>query len=407
MPSKPMGRKEPYRVTLGVSAGISIYKACDLVRRLKERSCDVRVVMTGHATEMVAPVTFQALSQNQVITDLFAGAGDPSIAHIELAKWEQLLLVAPATANVLGKFARGIADDFLSTHYLATTSPVLLVPAMNGNMWRHAAVQENLATLKGRGHQIMQPGTGSLACGDVDEGRLPEPAQIAEEALRLLQDERGLEKVRVLVTAGPTREALDPVRFLSNRSSGKMGYAIAAEALKRGARVTLISGPTTLEPPQGAAFVPVTTAAEMEAAVSAHFADCQVLVMAAAVADYRPLQVLPSKRKKGAEAWRIELELAPDILAGLKPLKKRGQILCGFAAETEDLKANALKKLKDKGLDLIAANDVSSSGSGFEADRNALTLFWSDGREERVPESSKAECARALWDAIQETLGGS
>jgi len=406
MPSSVKREKEHHRVTLGVSAGISIYKACDLVRRLKERSCDVRVVMTGHATQMIAPVTFQALSQNPVITDLFAGAGDPSIAHIELAKWEQLLIVAPATANVLGKFARGIADDFLSTHYLASTSPVLLVPAMNGNMWRHPAVQENLATLKGRGHQVMQPATGSLACGDLDEGRLPEPVQIAEEVLRLLQRERGLEKIRVLVTAGPTREALDPVRFLSNRSSGRMGYAIVEEAVRRGARVTLISGPTALEPPRGAAFVPVTTAAEMEAAVRAHFSDCQVLVMAAAVADYRPIQVLPSKRKKGAEEWRVDLILAPDILGGLKPLKKPGQLLCGFAAETEDLKANATKKLKSKGLDLIAANDVSRESSGFESDRNALTLFWRDGREERVPESSKAECARALWDAIQETLGG-
>jgi len=406
MPSK-QENKETHRVTLGVSAGISIYKACDLVRRLKERRCDVRVVMTEHATRMIAPVTFQALSGNPVITDLFAGAGDPSIAHVELAKWEQALVVAPATANVLGKFAGGIADDFLSTHYLACTSPVLLVPAMNGNMWRHPAVRENMARLKKNGHRVLEPGQGSLACGDVDEGRLPEPAQIADEVVRLLEVKRGSEGVRVLVTAGPTREALDPVRFLSNRSSGKMGYAVAEEAVRRGARVTLISGPTALEPPRGAAFIPVTTAAEMQAAVTAHFADCRVLVMAAAVADYRPLRVLSTKKKKGERDWQIELVRTPDILAGLKRLRKKGQLLCGFAAETDHLKANAMKKLKEKGLDLIAANDVSRTDAGFDSDRNALTLFWRDGREERIAESSKAQCASALLNAIQERLGGS
>jgi phosphopantothenoylcysteine decarboxylase/phosphopantothenate--cysteine ligase len=306
----------------------------------------------------------------------------------------------------MGKFARGIADDFLTTHYLASTAPVLIVPAMNGAMWRHPAVLENVAILKTRGHHLLQPEKGLLACGDVDEGRLPEPVNIAEEALRLLGRTGSLQDVRVLVTAGPTREALDPVRFLTNRSSGKMGYAIAEEALRRGARVTLISGPTTLEPPRGAAFVPVRTAAEMEGAVRAHFADCQVLVMAAAVADYKPVQILESKRKKGTGEWRIELVHTADILSGLKPLRKPGQLVCGFAAETEDLRTNALKKLEEKGLDLIAANDVSRPAAGFDTDRNALTLFWKDGREERVKECSKSECAKALWDAIQETLRG-
>jgi phosphopantothenoylcysteine decarboxylase / phosphopantothenate---cysteine ligase len=407
MPSKAEKEKTAKHVTLGVSAGIAIYKACDLVRRLKEQGCEVKVVMTDHATRMIAPVTFQALSGNPVITDLFAGAGDPSIAHIELARWERLLIVAPATANVLGKFARGIADDFISTHYLAGTAPVLLVPAMNGNMWRHGAVQENLSILKGRGHAVLQPGKGSLACGDIDEGRLPEPAEIAEEALRMLQADRRLEGVRVLVTAGPTRESLDPVRFLSNRSSGKMGYAVALEAARRGAKVTLISGPTALEPPSGVAFVPVTTAAQMESAVRAHFRDSKVLVMAAAVADYRPLKVLPTKKKKGEKEWDVELVRTPDILGGLKPLRKRHQFVCGFAAETDHLRANALKKLREKGLDLIAANDVSKTATGFDSDKNALALFWRDGREERIPESHKAECARALLDAIQEALGGS
>jgi phosphopantothenoylcysteine decarboxylase/phosphopantothenate--cysteine ligase len=393
-------------VTLGVSAGISIYKACDLVRRLRERGCDVRVVMTGHAAQMVAPVTFQALSGNAVITDLFAGAGDPSIAHIELAKWEELLLVAPATANALGKFARGIADDFLSTHYLASTAPVLLAPAMNGAMWRHPAVQENLGILEGRGHLILQPGRGSLACGDVDDGRLPEPSAIAEEALRLLSAAGDLAGVKVLVTAGPTREPLDPVRYLTNRSSGKMGYAVAREAERRGAQVTLVSGPTALDPVRGAALIPVVSAAQMEAAVRERFPDCDILVMAAAVADYRLASALPEKRKKTSGGWTLVLEPTADILSGLKDLRRPGQFICGFAAETEEVKANARRKLADKGLDLIAANDVSREGTGFDSDRNALTLLWPDGSEDRVPEASKAQCAQALWDAIGEARRG-
>jgi phosphopantothenoylcysteine decarboxylase / phosphopantothenate---cysteine ligase len=396
----------PRRVTLGVSAGISIYKACDLVRRLRERDCEVRVVMTPHAAQMVAPVTFQALSGQPVITDLFAGAGDPSIAHVELAKWEELLLVAPATANVIGKFAHGVADDFLSTHYLASTSPVLLAPAMNGNMWRHAAVQENLKILEGRGHVILQPGRGSLACGDVDDGRLPEPTAIADEALMILDRPGDLAGVRVLVTAGPTREAIDPVRYVSNRSSGKMGYAVAREALRRGAEVTLVSGPVALEPPHGAEVVRVTTAAEMEAAVRERFAGAHVLVMAAAVADYRAARPLAGKHKRSGSSWRVDLKPTADILAGLKKLRTQGQFLCGFAAETENVKANAKKKLAEKGLDLIAANDVSREDVGFDSDRNALTLLWPDGSEDRIPEASKTRCAKALWDAIVEARRG-
>ena len=394
------------RVTLGVSAGIGIYKACDLVRRLRERGCEVRVVMTAHAAQMVAPVTFQALSGNAVITDLFAGAGDPSIAHIELAKWEGVLLVAPATANVLGKLARGIADDFLSTHYLASTAPVLLAPAMNGNMWRHRAVQENLAILQGRGHRILQPGRGSLACGDVDDGRLPEPAAIADEVVVLLGRDGDLKGKRVLVTAGPTREALDPVRYLTNRSSGKMGYAVAREALRRGAEVTLVSGPVALDAPMGATVVSVTTASEMESAVREAFPSCDILVMAAAVADYRLAVPLSSKHKKSGGPWNLQLEPTPDILKGLKKLKKKGQFVCGFAAETEGLKANAKRKLEEKGLDLIAANDVSGTIAGFDTDRNALILLWPDGRSLPISETSKDGCARSLWDGIGEALRG-
>jgi len=402
----PKNPETPHRVTLGVSAGISIYKACDLVRRLMERRCEVRVVMTPHATKMVAPVTFQALSGHPVIVDLFEGAGDPSIAHIELAKWEQLLVVAPATANVLAKFARGLADDFLSTHYLATQAPVLVAPAMNGAMWRHPATAENLEILRRRGHTLMAPGRGQLACGDWDEGRLPEPQAIADAAMHLLTARGQMAGLKVLVTAGPTREPLDAVRFLSNRSSGKMGFAVAREAALRGAEVTLVAGPVTLETPPGVTRLDVVTAAEMEEAVRGHFGSCDILVMAAAVADYRAVTPLKGKRKKDASEWAPALAPTADILASLRAARRPGQFVCGFAAETEELKAHALEKLRGKGLDLIAANDVSHESLGFDSDRNALTLFTPDGDEQRVPEASKTECAFALWDAILEARSG-
>ncbi|MCI4398037.1 MAG: bifunctional phosphopantothenoylcysteine decarboxylase/phosphopantothenate--cysteine ligase CoaBC [Acidobacteria bacterium] len=395
-----------WKVTLGVSAGISIYKACDLVRRLRERGAEVRVVMTKNATRMVSPVTFQALSGNPVISDLFEGSGEPSISHIELAKWEDLLVVAPATADILGKFARGIADDFLSTHYLACTSKVLLVPAMNGAMWRHAAVQENVRILAARGHALLSPGRGSLACGDVDDGRLPEPSEIADAALRLIANKGEMAGLKVLVTAGPTREPLDGVRFISNRSSGKMGYAIAAEAALRGAEVTLVSGPVALEAPFGSERVMTETAEDMEREVRSRFPKCDVLVMAAAVSDYKARKVLPGKRKKDGLTWKPELAAAPDILKGLVPLKRPGQFVCGFAAETSRLKENAIKKLKEKKLDMVAANDVSKAGVGFDSEMNALTLFTPDGAEQRIREGTKASCASALWDAIMEARGG-
>ncbi len=395
-----------WKVTLGVSAGISIYKACDLVRRLRERGGEVRVVMTKNAARMVSPVTFQALSGNPVISDLFEGSGEPSISHIELAKWEELLLVAPATADILGKFANGIADDFLSTHYLACTSKVLLVPAMNGAMWRHAAVQENVRLLAARGHAILAPGRGSLACGDVDEGRLPEPPEIADEALRLISKKGDMAGLKVLVTAGPTREPLDGVRFISNRSSGKMGYAIAAEAARRGAEVMLVSGPVALEAPFGCERVMVETAEEMEKEVRSRFPKCDLLVMAAAVSDYKARKVHPGKRKKDGLAWKPELAPAPDILKGIAPLKKRGQFVCGFAAETSSLKENAMKKLIEKKLDMVAANDVSKPGSGFDSEMNALTLFTPDGAEQRIREGTKSSCASSLLDAIAEARGG-
>jgi len=402
--SREEGAGRPRRVTLGVTAGISIYKACDLVRRLRERGCDVRVVMTKNATRMVGPVTFQALSSHPVITDLFEGAGDPTIAHVELAKWEEILLVAPATANVLGKFARGIADDFLSTHYLAGTAPVLLAPAMNGAMWRHPAVRENLEILRSRGNRVIPPSTGSLACGDVDEGRLPDPPAIVEQVLVLLDRAEDLGGVTVLVTAGPTREPLDPVRYLSNRSSGRMGHALAAEAARRGARVTLVTGPTALPHPAGVEVVDVATASEMARAVRTRFPGIRLTLMAAAVADYAPADPGTAKIKKSEETWEIPLKRTEDILAALGSAKGEGQILVGFAAETEDLEENARKKLEGKNLDLVCANDVSRSGLGFDSKANAFTLLWRDGSSEEIPPSPKTACARAILDRILERL---
>lgn len=399
--------EKPYRVTLGVTAGIAVYKACDLVRRLREKNCEVKVVMTEHATKMVAPLTFQALSGNAVITGLFDVGGDASISHIELAEWEDLLIVAPATADILGKLAHGIADDFLSTHYLANRGkPVLIVPTMNGFMYRHPAVQHNLHLLAERGHYLMKAGRGDLACGDTDDGRMPEPVEIAEEALLLLEKGKSLKGVRVLVTAGPTREALDPVRYISNRSSGKMGYAVAAEAARRGADVTLVSGPVSLTPPPGVEVVSVVTAGEMEAAVKERFLACDILVMAAAVSDYRPSAPLDSKKKKETSGWSIELRPTNDILTEIGSLKKKGQFICGFAAETSDVEKNAEKKLREKNLDLIAANDVSAEGIGFESDRNALVLLRPDGERIEISERSKLECAGIMWDVIEEKING-
>jgi len=399
--------EKPYRVTLGVTAGIAIYKACDLVRRLREKNCEVKVVMTEHATKMVAPLTFQALSGNAVTTGLFDAGGDASISHIELAEWEDLLIVAPATADILGKFASGIADDFLTTHYLANRGkPVLIVPTMNGFMYRHPAVQHNLHLLAERGHYLMKAGRGDLACGDSDEGRMVEPTQIADEAMGILENAGSLEGVKVLVTAGGTREAIDAVRFISNRSSGKMGYALAGEAVRRGAEVTLISGVTALSPPAGAKFVQVVSATEMEAAVKKHFPSTDILVMAAAVSDYRPAKALTSKKKKSASDWKLDLRPTKDILLEVKKLKKKKHFVCGFAAETENLENNAAKKLEEKKLDLIAANDVSRKGIGFDSDENAMVLIKPDGKKIRISRRSKPDCAKELWNRIEEIRRG-
>jgi phosphopantothenoylcysteine decarboxylase / phosphopantothenate---cysteine ligase len=386
-------------VLLGVTGCIAAYKACEILRALQGLGLDVRVVMTEHATRFVGPVTFEALSRHPVYLDPFARDGGAEMPHVQWTTDADLLLVAPATANILGKFAHGIADDALSTLYLATQAPVVIAPAMNVAMWRHPAVVANLALLRARGVSVVEPGTGYLACGAVGEGRLGEVQQIVAAVAARLQGARDLAGVSVLVTAGPTREPIDPVRFISNRSSGRMGYALAAAARDRGARVTLVSGPTALSAPSGVERVDVVTAEEMARAVETRAPEAQVIVMAAAVCDERPAQVAAQKIKKGRTPRPLELVENLDILRSLGA-KKGERVLVGFAAETEDMRAQARRKLTEKHLDLIVANDVSRPGAGFESESNAALLIGADGQEVELPLSSKRELAERIWDRV-------
>jgi phosphopantothenoylcysteine decarboxylase/phosphopantothenate--cysteine ligase len=386
-------------VVLGVTGCIGAYKACEVLRELQKHGVDVHVVMTQAAKQFVSPMTFEALSRHPVFHDQWALGASGEIRHISLADDADLLLVAPATANSLGKFARGIADDALSTLYLATRAPVLVAPAMNVNMFEHPAVEENLATLRGRGVGIVEPGEGYLACGWLGKGRLAEVETIVDAALARLARARDLAGETVLVTAGPTIEDLDPVRYVSNRSSGAMGYRVAEAARDRGARVVLVSGPTALPEPQGVTFVGVRSAEEMQRAVSAHAASASVVVAAAAVSDYRPPQASPSKLKKTDGPLRLELVRTPDILKGLGEAKG-ARLLVGFAAETEDLIANARRKLEAKNLDLIVANDVTAPGSGFGGSTNAVVLLRRDGKRTDVPLASKREVAERILDEV-------
>jgi len=384
------------RIVLGVTGCIGAYKACELLRELQRRGAEVQVVMTESATRFVSPMTFEALSRRPVFTDQFALGDAGEIRHVDLADGAELLLVAPATANTIGKFARGIADDALSTLYLATTAPVVVAPAMNVNMFEHPAVVENLATLRARGVEIVEPGSGYLACGWLGRGRLAEVPEIADAALARLLRNDSLAGETVLVTAGPTVEDLDPVRFLSNRSSGRMGYRLAEAARDRGARVVLVSGPTNLPDPRGVEVIRVRSAAEMAAAVSERVSDAGIVAMAAAVADYRPRRTAQEKLKKGEGGLSLDLERTPDILRSLGE-RKGTRFLIGFAAETEDLKANARQKLKEKRLDLIVANRVGGPSGGFASDENAATLIAADGELEEVPLVSKRELADRIW----------
>ncbi len=393
------------KIALGVSGGVAAYKAAELVRRLQQEKLDVQVVMTRSAQEFVAPLTFAALTGQRVITEMFsADAGAPAnvesaIEHIAVAQRIDLLVIAPATANVLAKLARGIADDFLTTLHLATTAPVVVAPAMNVNMWEHPATQENVEALRARGVRIVEPDEGYLACGMTGAGRLAGVEAIARAVCEVLGIRHDFDGETALVTAGPTCEDLDPVRFLTNRSSGKMGYALADAAGRRGARVILISGPTALEPPAGVELVSVRTTEEMYRAVLERATECTVVIKAAAVADYRPVSPHSKKLKRGAGRLTLELEPTPDILSELAR-EKGDRILVGFAAETDHVSEHAREKLRAKRADLIVANDVTQEGAGFDRETNIVSLFARDGRELSLPRMSKFDVANRILDEV-------
>jgi phosphopantothenoylcysteine decarboxylase/phosphopantothenate--cysteine ligase len=387
-------------VILGVGGGIAAYKSAELARALVERDCAVQPVMTDAAMEFIQPLTFAALTGKKVITRMFGVRTSDevlasSVEHIRVAQEHRLLIVAPATADLLAKFASGLAGDFLSTLYLAFEGPVLLCPAMNTAMWSHPATQANLEILRKRGHHILPPDSGPLACGTVGAGRLPDPQRIADFAIRILTQRHDLDCETVLITAGPTRELLDPVRFISNRSSGKMGYAMAEAAATRGARVILVSGPVHIPPPEGVELVPVQTAIEMRDAVLAQLDGATIIVKTAAVADYYVAAVPTQKVKKTAMRLSLDLEPTPDILAEVGR-RKQDQLLIGFAAETENVVAEAKRKLLVKNCDMVVANNVSSDGTGFESDDNEVVLVTRDGAPLALPRASK----RALADEI-------
>ncbi len=387
-------------VVVGVTGGIAAYKAAEIVRLLVQRGAAVRVVMTRSACEFITPLTLQTLSGHPVATSLFDLTQESEIGHIRLADSADVVLVAPATANFIAKLAHGLADDLLSTVLLATRAPLVLAPAMNVHMYESAAVQENLATVARRGARVVEPAVGSLACGYEGSGRLPDPAILVDEVARAAST-ADLAGRRVLVTAGPNREPLDPVRFISNRSTGRMGYALAAAAWRRGADVTLVSGPTSLPEPHGVRVVRAVTADEMHRAVRAEAKSASIVLMAAAVADYRAKRVATQKIKKGKGGYSLELERTVDILSDLPAA--RGRIVVGFAAETEQVVENARRKLEAKGLDLIVANDVSRRDAGFEVDTNEVTLIDASGSEE-LALASKDEIADRILDRVVRLL---
>lgn len=408
-----MGEFQGARILLGVSGGISAFKAVELLRLLTKGGAVVDVVMTESATYFVGPETFRALSGRPVLTRLFRpggpGEGAPVIPHLEPAEAADLAIVAPATANTLAKMAHGIADNALTTTLLSVTAPVLVAPAMDSDMWRHPATQANVELLKRRGIHVVGPVTGELARRNVGPGRLAEPKEIALAAAAILQRRRNrpsLQGRHVVVTAGGTREPIDPVRYVSNRSSGKMGFAIAQEALAAGAGVTLVAAPTALAPPAGCEYVPVETALEMREQVLARLDRADVVIMAAAVADWRAEEVAAHKVKKGeSDRWTITLVKNPDIAAEVGQRKRPGQVLVAFAAETEELLENAARKLRSKNADLIVANDVSREGIGFGADENEVTLLFADGRREALPKMSKADVAVEILRRVKALLG--
>jgi phosphopantothenoylcysteine decarboxylase/phosphopantothenate--cysteine ligase len=393
------------RVALGVTGGIAAYKAAELLRVLQEKGVEVQVVMTRHACEFVRPLTFAALSGRKVITEMFGEGGaeanvESAIEHIAVAQSIGALVIAPATANVMAKLAHGVADDFLTTLCLATKAPVIVAPAMNVNMWEHAATRQNVETLRARGVRVVEPDEGYLACGMTGAGRLASVEAIAGAVFEILGLRDDLQGETLLVTAGPTEEPLDAVRFLSNRSSGKMGYALAEAGRRRGARVILVSGPTSLDPPPGVTLARVSAAEEMAGAVVANLDAATVVLMAAAVADFRPADARVQKIKKRDGLQNIRLKRTRDILGEVVRRRRANQLVVGFAAETDRVLENAAQKLRAKRLDMIVANDVTQEGAGFDADTNIVTLVFPDGRKVALEKMPKFDVANRILDEV-------
>ncbi|HET7114018.1 MAG TPA: bifunctional phosphopantothenoylcysteine decarboxylase/phosphopantothenate--cysteine ligase CoaBC [Pyrinomonadaceae bacterium] len=390
-------------VALGVCGGIAAYKAVEVLRGLQRAGCTVRVAMTKRACEFVQPLTFRALSGSHVVVDDYAPDNPDPIAHITFSQTVDLLVVAPATANIIAKFANGVADDFLSSTYLACTAPVLIAPAMNTTMWEHPATQRNLQQLRADGVHFVEPDAGEMACGTIGPGRLSEPERIVRAALEILGGSAAVPKdlagERFLITVGATREEIDPVRFISNRSSGKMGFALAEVALKRGAAVTVVAGVTTVEPPAGVRVVKALSAEEMLKAVASEAGKASVFIGAAAIADYRPVERAEQKIKKSNDSLTLTLERTPDVLSQVAASRANGMLVVGFAAETENVLDNAKKKLRSKKLDAIVANDVSRVDAGFDTETNAITIITKDDSVE-LPVMSKGEAADRILDVI-------
>jgi phosphopantothenoylcysteine decarboxylase/phosphopantothenate--cysteine ligase len=390
-------------VVLGVTGGIAAYKTCDLVSRLRKKNIAVRVIMTKHACEFVQPLTFEVLSNTRVVTDQFNRDFPWEVEHISLAKAADVFAVVPATANFLAKAAAGIADDMLSTTVLATRAPLVIAPAMNTAMYEHPATQQNIAILRSRGAQFVEPASGHLACGDSGKGKLAD-VDVIEEAILSALTPKDLEGKVVTVTAGPTREAMDPVRFLSNHSTGKMGYAIARSAKRRGARVNLISGPVSITPPDGVHVIPVISARDMREAVLNQLAQSDILIKAAAVGDYRPAEYADNKIKKKNDDMTVPLVRNPDILAEIGTLRREDQVICGFSMETKDLLENSAKKLNDKNCDVMVANNLKTEGAGFAGDTNVVTLLYRDGKIEPLDLMEKGLVADILLDRLAALL---
>ncbi|HEX7330891.1 MAG TPA: bifunctional phosphopantothenoylcysteine decarboxylase/phosphopantothenate--cysteine ligase CoaBC [Pyrinomonadaceae bacterium] len=401
--SDPQASLSQKNIALGVCGGIAAYKAVEVLRGLQRAGCTVRVAMTKRACEFMQPLTFRALSGSHVVVDDYAPDNPDPIAHITYSQTADLLIVAPATANIIAKFANGVADDFLSSTYLACSAPVLIAPAMNTTMWEHPATQRNLERLRADGVHIMQPDAGEMACGTIGPGRLSEPERIVAAALEILEGSRvaqDLSGERFLITVGATREEIDPVRFISNRSSGRMGFALAEAALKRGGEVTVVAGTTTVSPPAGVRIVKALSADEMAQAVARESANASVFIGAAAIADYRPAQRADQKIKKSEESITLTLERTPDVLSQVAASRTNGMLVIGFAAETENVIENAKEKLRNKKLDAIIANDVTRADSGFDTSTNAITIITNDSDPVELPVMSKTEAANRILDVI-------